>query len=180
MTQQPQQQLLMRRAGLDDLPQLPALPLGYELRPYAAGADDEMLARLLRLAFADATWTLARVRGAFVDDATVKRTVVVVSRGVAAATASARLHPDFPGSGYIHWVATDPFHAGKRLGWIASLAALREFPALGCRDAVLETDDARLAAIKTYLGLGFEPVERGPGHAERWREIQKRLAGAST
>lgn len=171
-------QLLMRRERLDDLPPLPACPQGYELRA-RRDDDDEALARLLRLAFADTGWTAARVRSALVDDSTVKRTMVIVTQGVAAATASARLVADYPGSGYVHWVATDPFHTGKRLGWIASLAVLHEFVALGCRDAVLETDDHRLPAIKTYLGLGFRPVERGPGHAERWREIQGRLAGTS-
>jgi mycothiol synthase len=173
-------QLLMRRERLDDLPPLPACAPGYELRAYRAGEDDEILARLLRLAFADTAWVPERARGVFVDDATVKGTVLITTRGTAAATASARQLPAFPGSGYVHWVATDPFHTGKRLGWIASLAVLHEFVALGCRDAVLETDDHRLPALKTYLGLGFRPVERGPGHAERWRRIQERLAEAST
>jgi mycothiol synthase len=174
-------QLLMRRERLDDLPPIPTCPNGYELRGLHRGEDEEMVARLLRLAFADTTWSVERVRAALLDDKTVQATVLIVSKGVAAATASARLLPEqYPGSGYVHWVATDPFHTGKRLGWIASLAVLHQFVVLGCRDAVLETDDQRLPAIKTYLSLGFRPVERGPGHAERWREIQARLAGTST
>jgi mycothiol synthase len=174
-------QLLMRRERLDDLPPLPACPDGYALRDYRPGADDEALARLMANAFADAAWTRERVRQTFVADATVHAIVVIAAGRELAATASARLLPDqHRGSGYVHWVGTDPAHAGRRLGAIASLAVLHRFVALGCRDAVLNTDDHRLAAIRTYLTLGFRPVEPGPGHAERWREIQTRLAGIST
>ena len=40
------------------------------------------------------------------------------------------------------------------------LAALYEFARMGLTDAVLETDDDRLAAIKTYQNLGFQPEHR--------------------
>jgi mycothiol synthase len=175
------QQLLMHRARLEDLPPLPACPTGYQLRDYRSGADDEALARLMGRAFGDATWTRERVRQAFVADATVHATIVIAAEDGLAATASVRLVPDqYRGSGYVHWVGTDPAHGGKRLGAIASLAVLHRFVGLGCRDAFLETDDHRIPALKTYLALGFQPVERGEGHAERWREIQARLAGTST
>jgi mycothiol synthase len=94
------------------------------------------------------------------------------------ATASSRLVPEqFPGSGYLHWVAADPGYRGRQLGRIVSLAALHEFVSLGCKDAVLETQDFRLPAIRTYLRLGFEPVYRDDTHIPRWEEIHRQLAG---
>ena len=62
-------------------------------------------------------------------------------------------------TGYLHWVATVPAHAGKKLGSFVSLAVLYKFQQEGCQNAVLETDDHRLAAIKTYLRLDFHPHE---------------------
>jgi mycothiol synthase len=41
--------------------------------------------------------------------------------------------------------------------------------------AVLETDDWRLAAIRTYLRLGFEPDPVEEEHAARWRRVLKIL-----
>ena len=40
---------------------------------------------------------------------------------------------------------------------------------------VLFTDDHRLAAIKTYLKLGFEPQMVHDSHPERWREVLAKL-----
>jgi len=118
------------------------------------------------------TWTAADVRRALLDAADVPRTFVVSTDDALVATASARLMPDtFPGSGYLHWVAVHPDYRGRRLGAVVSLAVLRFFGAIGCRDAVLETDAHRLAAIKTYLGLGFRPEPVEPDHVQVWSEI---------
>ena len=85
--------------------------------------------------------------------------------------------PDaYPDSGYLHWVGASPDYAGKRLGYAVTLAVLEEFVRLGCKDAVLETDDARLPAIRTYLNLGFLPTHRHETHAERWSAIEQNLA----
>ncbi len=173
------QQLLMRRPNLDALPEIPPLPPGYVLREYQPG-DLEPLAALMRIAFEDPQWTPEKLREALIDAPDVKKTFVIVYEGVPVATASARLLPDrFPGSGYVHWVAADPAHKGQRLGYIVTLAVLHEFVRLGCRDAVLETDDNRLAAIKTYQNLGFVPENTHESHPERWAEIIARLLAAA-
>lgn len=99
--------------------------------------------------------------------------------GKPVATTSARLLPDrFPDSGYVHWVAADPAHQGHRLGYIVTLATLYEFARMGCKDAVLETDDDRLAAIKTYQNLGFKPEHRNALHIERWAKVAADLLAA--
>jgi mycothiol synthase len=167
--------LIMRRASLDDLPPLPGLPAGYALR-LRRDEDLAPLANLLRAAFVDETWTPEQVRAVLIDEPSVKTTFVVEQEGELAATASARLTPDrYPGSGYLHWVAAAPAHHGQGLGRIVSLAVLHDFVRLGCRDAVLETQDERLAAIATYKKLGFAPDFRDESHPARWAEVEENL-----
>lgn len=169
-------QLLMCRPNLDDLPALPPLPPGYTLRPYAP-ADCPVLAALLQRAF-EQPWDQERVRRNLVAAADVEAIYVIAYEHCPVATASARVMPDvYPGSGYIHWVATDPDHAGKRLGWLVSLCVLHHFRCGGLRDAVLETDDWRLPAIHTYLRLGFIPVYRHAGDRRRWSRLFPFVSG---
>lgn len=165
--------LLMRRPDLLNLSPLPRLPSGYALRE-AQPEDTPALAAVLDRAFADASWDEARAADTLNEQQGVKQTLIVDFRGRPIATASARLQPDrFPGSGYLHWVAVDPDHQGQHLGLLLSLAVLHTFNTLGCVDAVLETQDHRQAAIKTYLKLGFLPEYRDEAHRERWAAITK-------
>jgi mycothiol synthase len=62
-------------------------------------------------------------------------------------------------------------HQGFGLGRQLSVAVLRRFATEGLRSAVLETQDFRLAAIATYLDLGFEPVPRDGAQERRWRTV---------
>ena len=78
--------------------------------------------------------------------------------------------------GYLHMVAVDPPYRGRGLGRCISLAALVHMRERGCQEAVLDTDDFRLPAIRTYLGLGFVPDMLDADHAERWGAITPRLA----
>ena len=50
------------------------------------------------------------------------------------------------------------------------------FVAAGLDQAVLETDDFRLPAVRTYLRLGFVPEPRTPGDARRWSKVLRNLA----
>jgi mycothiol synthase len=173
-----QPQLLMRRPNLDDLPEIPPLPPGYVLREFQPD-DLEPVAALMRAAFDDPQWTPEKFNAALIEAPDVKKTFVIAYEGTPVATASARLRPErFPDSGYVHWVAVDPAHQGKRLGYIVTLAVLHEFVRLGCKDAVLETDDTRLPAIKTYQNLGFQPEHTHESHPERWAEVIARLLAA--
>jgi mycothiol synthase len=163
--------LRMRRPTLADLPPLPSLPNSYTLRPMQE-LDMPAVADVLDRAFLDEGWDPGRVRTALWDEPSVSKTLLLDSGGQPVATASARLLPErFPGSGYLHWVAVDPAHTGHRFGKYISLAILHEFVALGCDDAVLETQDHRLPAIKTYLNLGFLPEYPDEAHRERWRLV---------
>ncbi len=166
----------MRRPDLLSLPPLPALPDDYILR-LVRPEDTAAVAAVLDRAFADEAWDAARVADTLNEQQGVKKTLVVDFQGRPIATASARLRPDrFPDSGYLHWVAVDPDHQGNRLGFFVSLAVLHTFTKLGCSDAVLETQDHRLAAIKTYLMLDFVPQYPDETHRPRWEAIHAALA----
>lgn len=167
-------QLFMRRSELTSLPPLWSPPEGYLLRD-AVAADADGIAAVMVSAFGP-DWTPDRVRAALLDAPDVKATYLVVKDGEPVATASARLVPErYPDSGYLHWVGAHEAHRGRRLGALVSLAALHYFRDAGCRDAVLETDPPRLAAIRTYLGLGFLPEMADPEHERVWREVRAQL-----
>jgi mycothiol synthase len=170
-------QLYMLRPNLDELPAIPALPDGYTLRKFVE-ADLKSLGATLAKAFENDEWNPNRVREVLTEHADVPATFVIDYHGWTVATASALLSQSAPkGLATLHWVGADAGHAGKRLGYIVSLAVLHECVKYGCTSADLLTDDGRLPAIKTYLNLGFRPIYRDETHKGRWVEIRKKLAG---
>jgi mycothiol synthase len=92
------------------------------------------------------------------------------------ATASAwymeKYGPDF---GYIHMVGVLSSYQGKSLGYWISLACLHYFVRENRKKAILQTDDFRLAAIKTYLNLGFKPHIVDDGQINRWSNIFNKI-----
>ena len=170
-------QLLMRRPHLRDLPPTPPLPDGYALRALREGDDLAALAETLTGAFGE-TWPEDTVRERLTDDATVRAVYVALHGGRTVATASSRLLPDrFPCSGYVHWVGTHPAHLRRGLGAALMARVLADFAEREYADAVLETDDFRLQAIRTYLRFGFVPVytTEGEDHTERWSAVFREL-----
>jgi mycothiol synthase len=101
----------------------------------------------------------------------------LISSGLYIATATdKRVHQSE--LGYLHMVAVAPSFRGRRLGRLISLAVLHHMRERGCQQAILDTDDFRLPAIRTYFGLGFVPDNVEADHAERWREIGAKLRAA--
>ncbi len=169
-------QLVMRRPHLRRLPQ-PNIAPGYAIRDFCAG-DEEGWEHLLAAAFErdlsqfdfrrmmskDAAFLPSRIKFAVAADGTLAAS--------ASSWVSDRWGTD---NAMLHWVGTDPGHAGKRLGYEVSLAALQQAFAEHRAAAYLLTDDERIAAIKTYLRLGFVPVLADASHAGRWRTVLQRL-----
>ncbi len=172
-------QLLMRRPDLLDIPDAAPLQEGYVLR-LADGAEDvRPLASTLSAAFGE-PWDEVRVRSSLTETPDIRAVYVVARDGRPVATASSRLVPErFPGSGYVHWVGTHPEHAGKGLASALVARVLWDFAERGCEDAVLETDDFRLPAVRTYLKFGFLPVYgvSGEDHGQRWSQVLQRVFG---
>lgn len=158
----------MQRKPLEDLPDQ-EVPVGLELRPSAL-ATKCAWAKLMTGAIGD--WDAASTARQFLGDPGVSLEsiffLVTADEYVATATDKRLRASD---AGYLHMVAVAPLYRGRRLGRCISLAALRHMRARGCQEAVLDTDDDRLPAIRTYLALGFVPENVEADHPERWRRI---------
>jgi GNAT superfamily N-acetyltransferase len=171
-------QLRMRRANLENLPPV-AMPAGYRLRTYQPG-DEEAWAQIMNTGIGEnhtATSTRADLieRPAFRPEGLF---FAVTDDGEAAGSACAwRLTSLGDEIGYVHMVCVRPEHRGRHLGYWVSLAVLHCFRAWGMREAILETDDFRLSALRIYLELGFVPVLRAddPTHPERWQKLAPQL-----
>jgi mycothiol synthase len=161
-------QLVMRRGHLRDLPKI-ELPAGYSIRSFKDG-DERFWDRIIQVTFETPSYDFNKVMKA--DPAFRPERVLFVTCGdEPVATASAWQVDRFgPVIGYLHMVGVSPEHQGKQLGYWVSLAVLHHFVAVGRMEAVLQTDDFRLAAIKTYLRMGFEPVLIHENQRERWRK----------
>lgn len=159
-------QLLMK------LPSLPrTLPGTAQVSRTAVSADAGELARLLGAAFPESPWSAERVHRELFGDPTVASVHVIADGATLLATASARYNPAYPGRGYVHWVGVDPTARGRNLGAAVMAAVLACFASDGMTAAVLETDDERLPAIRSYLAQGFVPQYPVPDHEGRWSAV---------
>ncbi len=159
-----------------DSPPVPRLPDGYELRQYTAADERDYLDLMDKAGFVG--WDHERVErqrrsvipgGFFLIEHRPSHRPV--------ATAMAQHVPDelHPQGGVLGWVAGDPAHKGKGLGLAVCAAVVARLLSGGYRHIYLRTDDLRLAAIKTYLKLGFEPFLFCEGMAERWQKVCETL-----
>jgi mycothiol synthase len=155
------------------------LPDGFRLRSAGPG-DGEEIARVLTLAFQE-TWDVERVNAEVLDNPNVPTTFVVETKGRLVATASYQTKADdeFASNSWLHWVGADPSLPGKGLGYIVSREVLREAWRRADEEVRLLTQDHRLAAIKTYLKLNFEPDYYHESHAARWAAVLSQIAAAS-
>jgi len=76
--------------------------------------------------------------------------------------------------GELGWLVGAPNHAGHSLGMAVSACVVRRFMEAGYRLINLYTEDFRLAALKSYLKLGFVPLIE-PDDKERWHGILEPL-----
>lgn len=77
--------------------------------------------------------------------------------------------------GELGWVASDLAHAGKGLGMAVVAAATARLIQEGYHHIHLYTEHWRLAALKTYLKLGYVPLLYTPEMSERWRMVCEQL-----
>ncbi len=169
-------QLRMVRPNLEDLPAL-ELPTGYGMRTYQKG-DEAHWARIISDSFggrertAQDTENEITGRDVFIPEGFYFAT----HRGVPVGTACAwRQSVEEKEVGYVHMVGVVAEHTGHKLGKWVSLAVLSYFRDNGFKCSMLDTDDFRIPAIKTYLNLGFIPVYVEKGQPERWSDIFEKL-----
>lgn len=169
-------QLRMVRPDLDNLPKL-ELPPGYGMRTYREG-DEVHWANIISDSFGGKQRTAEDTRNEitgqerFVPDGFYFATHDGTPVGTACAW---RQTVDETEVGYVHMVGVASAHTGHKLGKWVSLAVLIYFRDYGFRCAMLDTDDFRIPAIKTYLNLGFVPVYIEDGQPKRWQVIFEEL-----
>ncbi len=168
--------LVMRRDNLDNIPKF-ELPPGYHVRTYRDG-DQQAWCDILNESFED-SWTIEKFTEKMLQSYGYRpgRIFFMYYGDDPVATASAWRMKSIGDDtiGYVHWVAVKPAHRGKGLGRAASIVVLEKFREEGCREAVLQTDDYRLPALKTYLNLDFHPLLVDENQRERWRKIFQNL-----
>jgi ribosomal protein S18 acetylase RimI-like enzyme len=150
--------IFLRRPHLRDLPAVPPLPAGYDLRE-AVEVDVPGLSAALSAAFTEITWGEEEVRQRLIAAPDVRAVYVVTWQGEIVATASSRYVPEQYGeTGIVHWVGTHPEHARRGLGAALVTCVLVDFILRGYPEAMLETQDYRHDAIRLYLRFGFIPT----------------------
>ncbi|MDX2066187.1 MAG: GNAT family N-acetyltransferase [Fimbriimonadaceae bacterium] len=160
-------QLAMRRL---DFAGLPARPESVEV--VALGPSDAAeLATVLALSFTDSTWDAAKATQVLLDSPDVDAVYGIRVDGRVVATASAQVRDRSQPVGTVHYVGTHPDATGRGYGTWVTLRVLEHFRDAGMAEVNLSTDDHRLAAIRTYQKLGFEPWMTDPSHPERWRAV---------
>jgi len=156
----------------------PALEVveGYVLRAYAGG-DDGALRRLLESegwGVSDEEWREYKDRilpgGLF---------VVADASGEVVGTAGAVHNPNpgryyFPFGGELGYLVVRPEHRGRGLGRALSAAVVRRFLSAGYESVRVCVQGYRLAAVRTYLRLGFVPLLHAEELYERWRRVCER------
>ncbi len=156
---------------LDDLTHLPVLrmPVGYTIRSFQPG-DEGVWEEIMLDSFAQE----CHFAGSMAADEQFKpeRVLFACCGNDPVATASAWYNTKWDAdTGYLHMVGTHSSHAGKGLGLQVSLAALHQMAKEGRRKAVLQTDDFRIPAIKTYIKLKFVPHIVHENQVQRWKDI---------
>lgn len=171
-------QLRMRRPDLEGLSAV-IMPAGYRLRTYAPG-DEEAWARIMNTGIGQ-SHTAERCRANLIERPQFRPEglfFAVTEQDEAVGSACAWRRPEEgERSGYVHMVCVLPQHRGHRLGYWLSLAVLLRFREWELADALLDTDDFRISALRTYFDLGFVPLlrEEDATQAERWDKVRAEL-----
>lgn len=166
-----QDHLFMARVHLRDIPSAQPPP-GCELRTYRPGDEAAWLA-LIRAAYGgewgdDSFERCVRADEAFRPD----RLILAESDGRIVATVGAfqkLLYGDR--TGYVHMMAVSPDWQRRGLGAALLCRCLEMFRDADWRDAVLDTEQGRLPAIRLYLRFGFLPLPETPEELDAWRRI---------
>ncbi len=167
--------MIWPKARLEALP-APAVLTGYHLRCWRPSDEAEYLALLALAGFTD--WDhdrLATTLQKILPDGFFVIEHRASAKIVATAMATHNATEQHPFGGELGWVAGDPAHAGKGLGLAVCAAVTARFLRAGYRNIYLRTDDWRLAAIKTYLKLGYEPLLYCDGMVQRWQAVYQQL-----
>lgn len=175
-TKPEQLQMLWPEERLDAPPAV-RVPAGYSLRTFSRGEMDAYLALAHAAGFdrfdeeSVSEYMTRNLPGGFF-------VVEHDASGELAASAMAQHVPDelHPEGGVLGWVTGLPSHSGKGLGLTVCAAVTARLLSAGYSRIYLKTDEFRLAALKTYLKLGYVPFLFAPDMKERWRDVCEKLS----
>lgn len=123
-------------------------------------------------------WTaeyLQTFRNKVLNDAMFVIREKTTDRFCAAATAETTDMKEYPEIGVLGWVMTHPDFRGHHLGKSVSVAAMHKLYKEGYRTFSLLTDDFRIAAVKTYLNLKWQPWLYLEDMEGRWHALAEKL-----
>lgn len=166
-------QLVMFLGNFDRLPTI-ELPVGYSIRCSKKG-DEQSWVDIINDSFG---YSASRSFNALEKDEcfSYDRVFFVCFNGIPVGTASSWYRTGWPeDTGYLHMVGVKKDQGGKKLGYYISLKAVLDMKARGYKSCVLQTDDFRIPAIKTYLRLGFIPFITHENHPGRWDIIKGKV-----
>jgi mycothiol synthase len=172
ISKQPQLELQLPKS-IKDL-SIPELPFGYVLRTLQPNDTLGLMNLFANAGFIFNNKQLEEIlsaclpQGCFVVEHI--ETNVLVSTMMARHMSS----PEHPFGGRIDWLATDPEHQGKGLGNICARSATSHLLKLGYSNIWVTTDFKRIAALKIFLSIGFEPVIKKETKS-RWEKIIKQF-----
>jgi len=159
---------------LSAIPEL-VVPASYRLRHFKPG-DVEAWAALLAENGGFGTWSVDTAATFFAADSRMRlEGAFFLMRGdEPVATAQLHLKPDDPSvpGPELGLVAVVPRFQGHGHAAVVSLAVMHYAASAGHQSIYLLTDDYRLAAIRTYLKLGFVPWLTDASHAARWDAVR--------
>lgn len=149
---------------------------GYSLRSFRDGEEDAYV-QLLNRNKELGEWNLEKFRPVLENPLSPDGIYFVMWDNIPVATACAvdRSSEETVKRGELGWLAVDPAHRGKKLGMTVCRAVINHFLRLNYKEIYLSTDHWRYAAIKVYLGLGFEPEIDGPDDRFLWAELCAKL-----
>jgi mycothiol synthase len=155
------------------------LPAGYETVTYSEGLENEWLS-IINESF-NKELTVDDWQKVILDKEGYRPDRVFFVReklsGELCATAAA-VRGGGAEHGYLHFVGVRPKWAGHKLGYCVSCVATKSFKTDGCKDAALNTDAHRPAALKTYLRIGYRPQIRHEAHVEIWKKVLSQIGFA--
>lgn len=165
----------MRRPHLRDLPDT-VFPRSYQCRTYQRG-DEQAWADIMNDGFGSQR-SAEDVRKELIDmpQFVPEGLFFVFHDGNPVGSACAwRDSPNEWKHGRLEMVCVLPAHRGDNLGYFLTLQVLNWFKDNGFEDVELTTDDWRLAAVKQYLRLGFQPLINDDSTRSRWLQVIEKL-----
>ena len=155
----------------------PRTPPGYTIRTYAPGDEQSFLA-LMQFGDFD-PWDekkLAYNISKILPEGWFFAVEMISGRLVGTAMCLHNYTGRRPFCGDVGWVVCHPEHRGHGLGFTLTACVTNRFQSAGYSRIYLGTEHYRLAAVRTYLKLGYVPIIDSPSVRSLWLKVCEKIA----